>query len=172
MNLLTRTRPGGCSPIAMFVMIVVMIAGLFIGDMAYIFIGEECMDLDPLECALAIMTSEDNEKPEGSVTAVGSLSGDKGSLNFTLNIPLKGGAVTGSFDGDCDGTLKATFAGGNGGAITGGIGKGSCGFVLPASGNFTGTVNTTSKTATITGKGSIPGGSKEGSVTLKWSSAN
>lgn len=167
--MLTHARPGkGC--LWAIVMLAVLALMIFMGDMAYIYLGEECMGMDPLTCAshIASMENEDEAPAEGTVTAVGSAGDDKGSLTFSLTIPLEGGAVTGSFEGDCDGTLKASFAGGNGGAITGGKGMGKCAFVLPASGNFTGTVNTATKTVVITGKGSIPGGSKEGSVTLKW----
>ncbi len=169
--LLKHVRPGGCSPIAVFVGLILIIGGIIAGDMAYIGISEECMDAeDMFDCIAEILESEGEAEPEeGTVTAVGSIGDEQGDITFTLTIPLKGGAVSGSFSGDCDGSLKATFAGGNGGSITGGKGAGKCAWVMPALGEFTGTVNTTAKTAIITGEGRIPGGSKQGSVTLTWS---
>lgn len=169
-TLLTKSRPGS-SPLGLLLFFIIFLIILFMGDMAYIFLSEECMDKDPLDCVMDMFSSEEEEAPEGSVTASGVLSGEfKGethSVTLTLSFPLKGGDVTGSFSGDCDGTIKGSYAGGNGGVISGNA-KGSCMFVLPASGNFSGTVNQTAKTVPVNGKGSVPGFSKEGSMTLTY----
>ena len=129
------------------------------------------MDEGLIECALDLVLSDDEEEaePEGGVTANGVISGTYGgeerSVTVSISFPLKGGEVTGSFSGDCDGNIKGTFAGGNGGVISGNA-KGSCAFVLPASSEFSGTVNQTSKTVPVSGHGSAAGFSGEGSLTL------
>lgn len=127
---------------------------------------------DMLGCIVDIfLEPEPEEAPQGSVTATGVISGEFNgetkSVTVNMTFPLEGGAVAGTFSGECDGTIKGTYAGGNGGTISG-TGKGSCGFVLPASGSFSGSVNTAGKTVPIHGSGSVPGFSGEGDLTLAY----
>lgn len=164
-------HPGfGALGILLFVMILLFL--MFLGDMVFIGASKHCIDRDLLECALDIL-SPDEEEPaqdtDKTVTATGVISGNYGkserSVSVSLTFPLEGGAVTGTFSGDCDGNIKGTFAGDNGGTISG-TAKGSCGFILPASGSFAGTVNTASKTVNVSGEGSAAGFSGKGSLTL------
>ena len=141
-------------------------------DIGYIYFSEECFDVSFEQCAQNMFGGVEKDQPKsGTVTAIGTVSGEYGgenrSVTFTMNIPLEGGAVSGSFSGDCDGTIKGTFAGGDSGAISG-TGKGSCAFVIPASGSFSGSVNQSAKTVPISGSGSAAGFSGSGSLTLTY----
>ena len=161
----------GMSPLGLLFLVIVIILILLILDQAYI-LEQRCQNQDLFECALGIVSpSDQKEQPQGTVTATGTASGEFGgqqhSVTFTMNIPLEGGAVSGSFSGDCDGSIKGSFSGGNGGAISG-TGKGSCAWVFPASGSFSGSVNTTSKTVPVSGTGSAAGQSGSGSLTLTY----
>lgn len=166
-------RPGfGALGLLLFFIILLFL--IFAGDMLYIAGSKNCIDRDLFDCALDILAPDKDEgaqPQEGSVTATGVISGNYGkserSVSVTLTFPLEGGAVTGTFSGDCDGNIKGTFAGGNGGTISG-TGKGSCGFILPASGSFSGTVNTASKAVNVSGQGSAAGFSGQGSLTLRY----
>ena len=159
------------SPLGILFFLFFILLLIMMFDLGYIFLSSECIDQGPLECALTILTSDEEEPQEGSVTATGVISGNYGdeprTVTVSLTFPLEGGAVTGSFSGDCDGNIKGTYAGGNGGAISG-KGSGSCAFVLPASGTFSGTVNQSSKTVPVTGSGSAAGFSGSGSLTLTY----
>lgn len=162
----------GMSPLGLLFILIIFIFLLFLFDQAFI-LNSQCNDSDSvMECALDILLGSDDEgqPQEGSVTATGVISGEYGgenrSVSVSMHIPLAGGEVTGSFSGDCDGTIKGTYAGG-GGSIRG-SGKGSCAFVIPASGNFSGTVNESSKTVPVRGSGSAAGFSGEGSLTLTY----
>ena len=75
--------------------------------------------------------------------------------------------MTGTFEGECDGKITGTYAGGDSGVIRG-TGGGSCAFIMPALGSFSGTVNTTNKSVFISGTGSAAGISGNGSLTLKY----
>lgn len=168
-NLSRQKGMGMLGILLIFILILILI---FCGDLAFIFISENCIDESPFVCLIGMLSEDDEEEPqEGTVTATGVISGEYGgearSVTISLTFPLEGGAVTGSFSGDCDGNIKGTYAGGNGGAISG-TGKGSCAFVFPASGKFSGTVNTASKTVPVHGSGSVPGFSGEGDLTLTY----
>jgi hypothetical protein len=166
-----RSQQG--SAFGIFFIFILILFLIFMGDMAFIMFSQ-CEGENPVECIIDQIFAEDEEEevPEGSVTAAGSISGEfKGktySVTISLVIPLKGGEVTGSFEGDCDGSIKGSYAGGNGGVIEGKA-NGSCAFVFPASGNFSGSVNTASKTVPISGEGRTMGVSKQGSLTLSYS---
>jgi len=170
-SFLYRSHSGSVFGLLFFFILLIFL--LILADIGYIFASEECMGLDAGDCFAEIFSSDDEEgeKPEGSVTATGMISGTYGkserSVTVSLTFPLAGGDVTGSFEGDCDGSIKGSFSGGNGGTISGKA-KGSCGFILPASGQFSGTVNTAAKTVPIRGNGSAAGFSGEGSVTLSY----
>ena len=162
----------GSSAFGILFVIILIIILILMFDMGFVLFSA-CGDSDDMiGCAIAMLTEPDEEPaPEGSVTATGVISGEYGgenrSVTVSMTFPLEGGAVTGNFSGDCDGTVKGTFAGGNGGAISG-TGKGSCAFILPASGSFSGSVNTSSKTVPVHGSGSVPGFSGEGDLTLTY----
>jgi len=162
----------GSSAFGILFIIILIIILIFMFDMGFILFGA-CGDSDDMiGCAIAMLTEPEEEPaPEGSVTATGVISGEYGgetrSVTVSMTFPLEGGGVTGTFSGDCDGTIKGNFAGGNGGAISG-SGKGSCAFVMPASGSFSGSVNTSAKTVPIHGSGSVPGFSGEGDLTLTY----
>lgn len=162
----------GSSAFGILFIIILIIILILVFDMGFILFGA-CGDSDDmLGCVVDMFLEPEPESaPQGSVTATGAISGEYGgearSVTVNMTFPLEGGAVTGNFSGDCDGTIKGNFAGGNGGAISG-SGKGSCGFVLPASGSFSGSVNTSSKTVPVHGSGSVPGFSGEGDLTLTY----
>ena len=165
-------RQRGMSPFGLLFLIFFIIFLMVMFDVGYI-LFRACGDSgDIIDCALSIFLEPDEgEAPQGSVTATGAISGEYGgenrSVTVSMTFPLEGGAVTGNFSGDCDGRIKGTYAGGNGGAISG-TGNGSCAYVFPASGSFSGTVNQSSKTVPVHGSGSVPGFSGEGDLTLTY----
>lgn len=146
---------------------------ILIGLGGYSQLSARCNGHEMLSCALDLVLGkeEPEQQPENAVTATGAISrefkGKEYSVAVTLTFPAEGGAVTGSFSGDCDGSITGTYAGGDGGAISGDA-KGSCAFVIPASGSFTGTVNQSQKTVPLTGKGGAMGFSADGSLTLTY----
>lgn len=155
----------GCLLVVLIVLLLVVM-----GDMAYIYMSEECLDDDNIVECLEGLVGEEAE-PEGeTVTATGNISGEYGksqrSVDISLTIPLKGGKVTGSFSGDCDGSITGDYAG-NGGAISGKA-KGACAFIMPAWADWSGTVNTAGKTVPVNAKGGIPGFTGEKALTLKY----
>jgi hypothetical protein len=163
----------GMSPLGILVLVIMLIFLLIIFDEWFI-LGTACGGSnDIMECALNILTDSSSEQPpaQGSVTATGVISGEfageQHSVTVHMTFPLEGGAVTGNFSGDCEGTLSGTFAGGSGGAISG-SGRGSCAFVIPASGTFSGSVNTSGKTVNVAGTGSAGGQSGSGSLVLTY----
>lgn len=137
---------------------------IFSGDVAFIYLSQRCFDTPIWECL-----TEDSEDVEekNTVEAKGSFSYKNYGINLYLTIPLEGGAVTGRFEGDCSGSIKANYDGKEGGVISG-DGRGSCALVLPASGSFSGTVNQQTKTVPISGSGNAAGISGEGSLTLSF----
>ncbi len=150
------------------IIILLLIFLLFSGG--YNKLAAKCVGDDIISCVLDDFLGGSDEKkeeaPKNAVTATGVVSNDKGTVTFTLTFPREGGTVTGSFSGDCDGNIKGTYAG-NGGSISG-EGKGSCSFVFPASGNFSGSVNEASKTVNLSGNAKISGFGGEGSLTLTY----
>jgi|GEM_PF-5010107 hypothetical protein len=173
MNRMGSYGQRGMSPLGILFLIVILILFLLLCDEAYI-LNVACKGSnDALTCALNMLTDSSSEQPppQGSVTAsgviAGEFQGESHSVTVHMTFPLEGGAVTGNFSGDCEGTLSGTFAGGNGGAISG-SGNGSCAFVIPASGTFSGSVNTSGKTVNINGTGSAAGQSQSGSLTLTY----
>jgi hypothetical protein len=158
---------GGLGFLFILFLIIIMI---FCIDLGYIFLTEKCMDEDIVECVSGLM-DEEEAPPEGAVTATGAISGEFNDETHTVTVsmsfPLEGGAVTGSFTGDCEGSIKGTYAGGDGGAISG-KGSGKCAFVVPASGEFNGTVSHGGKTVNINGTGRALGQEKSGSLTLSY----
>jgi len=130
---------------------------------------EECVfeTDDVLGCMLSVANEPE---PEGAATATGIYSFKGYSVNMTLNIPLEGGAVTGSVSGTCDGKIKGTFDGKNNGAISGKM-SGTCDpfFVnIPASATFGGIVNKDGKVVPISFDGKATGYSHSGSMSLSY----
>lgn len=170
--MLSAHRPG-FGALGILFLVIILLLLLFAGDMGYIALSKNCIDEDPFDCALNMLTEDDEEEeqPEGNVTATGVISGTYGkserSVSVSISFPLEGGPVTGTFSGDCDGNIKGTYAGGDGGAISGKA-SGSCAFIMPASGRFSGTVNHGSKTVPVSGEGSAAGFSGKGSLTLRY----
>ncbi|MBI2022815.1 hypothetical protein HYS97_03135 [Candidatus Daviesbacteria bacterium] len=143
----------GCGPMLVFLIILVVL--VLIGSNAALgYYFKHCGGEELFNC---LMGRLEDEKPEGAVTASGVYSFKDYSVTVTASIPLEGGSVTGSISGTCGGKLKGTFDGQNNGVFSGTI-TGVCDpfFVaIPASAEFSGTVNKDSKVAPIsfTGKG-------------------
>ena len=160
------------SLLAMFIFLLIFIAILFGLDLLFIRYQMDCDEHESImQCITAMIDNDEPTPAQGSVTATGGASGkfagQEGSITVEMSFPLEGGDVVGTFSGDCDGKISGTFAGGNGGAISG-TGKGSCGYVFPASGSFSGTVNTASKSVPISGQGRASGVNGSGSITLTY----
>jgi hypothetical protein len=155
----------GCAPMAAFLLILLILIGLGSNEaIGYYF--SHCENENILECLFAGL---DEPEPKG-VVATGTYDYKGNSVTITANIPLEGGAVTGSVSGACEGTVKATYDGQQNGAISGRM-SGVCSpfFVnIPASADFNGSVNKTSKTVPFrfTGKGA--GITHEGAMALTY----
>lgn len=121
---------------------------------------------DFLDCMMEVFDDEPASE-EGTVTATGSYEHKGYSVNVTMNIPLEGGSVTGTVTGACDGKVKGTY---NGGTISGSM-SGTCDpfFVkLPASAEYSGSVNKSAKTVTYSFTGKAVGYSHQGSMSLTY----
>ncbi len=158
----------GCGPVIIFGIILVLLIGAG-SNAALGHYFSECGDADDI---LACMLDWSEEPvPEGAATATGNYTYQGHTVTFTLNIPLEGGAVTGSVSGTCDGSVQnASFTGDDNGAISGKI-TGTCDpfFVhVPATATFTGTVNKTSKSVPISFTGQGAGFSHDGSMSLSY----
>lgn len=128
---------------------------------------EHCGDQDLIDCFL---NNAEEPEAEGAVTATGVYNFKDYSVTITANIPLEGGAVTGSVAGSCQGKVKATFNGENNGAISGTM-TGTCDpfFVnIPASAQFSGTVNKDSQTVPFAFTGQGAGFTHQGSMSLTY----
>ena len=156
----------GCGTLAAFIIILLILLVLGSNEaIGYYF--SHCSGEDMMDCLLDRI---EEPEPEGAVTAGGTCTYKDYSVTVTANIPLAGGAVTGSVSGTCEGKVKGTFDGQNNGAISGAL-AGACSpfFVnVPASATFSGVVNKTSKTVpfSFTGKGA--GLTHEGSMSLTY----
>lgn len=161
-------RKLGCGPLAVIILILVFILGFgFNEGIERYFVrcgdGEEQL----LDC---IFDATDEGPEEGAVAATGVYEFKGNSVTITMNIPLAGGNVTGTVSGTCEGSVKGTYNGKQGGAISGKM-SGVCApfFVnIPASADFSGTVNKTGKSVPITFNGTGGGFSHEGSMTLAY----
>ncbi len=125
-----------------------------------------CEDENILECLFNGL-----EEPEAEgVVATGTYEYKGYPVNVSMNIPLEGGAVTGSVSATCDGTVKGTFSGQANGVISGTM-SGACSpfFInIPSSADFNGTVNKVTKTVTYTFTGQGGGISHSGTMTLTY----
>lgn len=150
----------------MFLVLLIIIAGIIGLDLGYIGYITRCGDVPIGECLKATPTPTPN--PETSVVAVGTFSAKGYGVTITMNVPLEGGAVSGSFSGDCQGKVSGTYNGHDNGIISGKA-YGSCNpfsLPVPASATFTGNVNKSGETIDISGQGSAAGFSGSGSLTL------
>lgn len=129
---------------------------------------ENCsIEENVFEC-LSQMTEEE-PKPEGTVTATGTYTYNDYSVDVTANIPLEGGAVTGSISGTCSGKVKGNYNNQTG--VISGAMSGACSpFIVnvPASAEYAGTVNKSAKTVPISFTGKGAGITHEGSMSLSY----
>lgn len=158
----------GCGPVVAFLLIVLIL--LMIGSneaIGYYF--THCRDTDVMECLMSGLEDEP-EPEEGTVTATGVYDYKGNSVTITMHIPLEGGAVTGTVSGTCEGTVKGTFSGQQNGVISGKL-SGVCSpfFVnIPASADFSGTVNKTGQTVPVGFTGRGGGITHQASITLAY----
>src|SRR3989338_3784750 len=161
-----KTGKMGCGTMILIITILVMFVAVA-GNEAFGYILSHCGDDDIIFCLLGRV---DESEPQGAVVATGVYTYKDYSVTVTANIPLEGGAVTGSMSGTCDGKLKGSFDGQDNGAISGTI-IGSCSpfFVnVPASAEFGGIVNKDSNSVPINFTGQGAGLTHEGSMTLSY----
>lgn len=157
----------GCGSLA-GIMIVLLILLLVGSNEAIGYYFEHCdEDIAPnsdlMDC---LMGGLEEPEPEGAVTATGTYEYKGYSVNITMNIPLEGGNVTGSVSGTCEGSIR----GANGSGVSGKF-SGTCDpfFVkIPASGDWSGSVNKAGKTVPIQFTGGGGGLSHQGSTTLSY----
>lgn len=163
-------RKMGCGPTAAFVLVLLIV--VLIGSneaIGYYFTHCED-DFDLINCLMRSAEEDEEEPEEGTVTATGVYTYKGHSVTVTAQIPLAGGAVTGTASGTCEGKLKGTFSGGQNGGISGSM-SGVCSpFIvnIPASAEFSGTVNKSGKTVPIGFTGRVPGKEHEGAMTLSY----
>lgn len=154
----------GCAGI----LIVILVILAFGGNELFGYYLENCRgDEDVFDC---LLNAVEEPEPEGAVTATGTYNYKDYSVTVVANIPLEGGSVTGSVSGTCDGKVKATFSGQNNGVISGSM-AGACSpfFVnIPASAEFSGTVNKDAKTVPFSFTGSGAGLTHQGSMSLSY----
>lgn len=157
----------GCAPIAAIIIFIIIVVFLG-GNEAVGFYYSECEGEDEgfIECLLGKLSEEEESEPEeGTVTAVGTYEYKGYSVNISLNVPLNGGNVSGAISGACDGSIKGTYTGG---ALNGSM-AGTCDpfFVkVPASAEFTGSVNKSAKTVPVSFDGRGGGLEHSGATTL------
>ncbi len=158
----------GCGPLAAICIVAIILLTLSVNE-GIGFYYTECDEEDGnfISCVINELSEEPDESEEGTIAAVGAYEYKGYSVNITLNVPLNGGAVNGTVSGTCDGSIKGNN---NGGAITGSM-SGTCDpfFVkIPASAEFTGTVNKSAKTVPVSFNGRGGGLAHEGSTTLTY----
>jgi len=144
----------------LFIVLLILIGGLIAFDFGYIAYTEK-QNVLPTPTP----TSDQIQTP---IIAHGTFSKGDYNVNITLNFPLEGGVVSGDFSGDCSGKITGSYDSKDSGVITGKA-FGSCNpflIPIPASANFSGTVNQQQKNIFITGTGSAVGVSGSGSLTL------
>lgn len=148
--------------------IVILVVLVFGGNEMFGFYLSHCDEDDEIiDCLLAV---DDETETEGTVTATGVYTYKDYSVNMTAHIPLEGGAVTGVASGTCEGMVKGTFDGQNNGVISGSM-NGACSpfFInIPASAEFSGTVNKDTKTIPFEFTGQGGGLTHKGSMTLTY----
>lgn len=150
----------GFSGLFLFLIILLILVGAFAAfDFGYISYQER-QNIFPTPT----LTPDQVQTP---VIAHGTFTKGDYSVNLTLNFNLEGGPVSGQFSGDCKGNISGSYDNG----VINGKAVGSCNPFLvpiPASANFSGTVNQEQKIIPINGSGSAAGFSGSGSLTLSF----
>lgn len=124
-----------------------------------------CRDVELFDCLMGQVEEEAEE--ENTVTATGVYEHKGYPVAISMTFPLAGGSVSGVVSDTCDGKVSGNFSGG---AISGSM-AGVCSpfFVnIPSSATYSGTVNKSAKTVSITFNGTGGGFSHQGSMTLAW----
>ncbi|MDD4938418.1 MAG: hypothetical protein PHX34_05455 [Candidatus Shapirobacteria bacterium] len=155
-----NNQSGISSILLIFIILFLLIGGFIAADFAYI-------DNQKKQNIYPTPTPAPNQVIT-PVTAHGTFSKDKYTVNVVLNFNLEGGVVSGEFSGDCSGSISGNYDGQDYGVITGKA-VGSCDPFLvpiPASANFSGTVSHQQKSVSISGTGSAVGVSGSGSLFL------
>ena len=157
----------GCGPLAILILIIAILLLYGANEVAGLYFGNCGKDDDMMDCILA----ETDEPPEeGEVVATGSYEYKGYTVNFSMNIPLAGGAVSGFVSDTCEGKITGTYSGQNNGAISGNITAACSPFFvnIPATATFAGSVNKGSKKVPFTFNGSGAGKTHQGSTTLSY----
>ena len=163
----TAMAKSGCGPMAAFILILLVLLAIGSNEAIGYYFSHCDEEEDIFDCLLGGL---EEPEPEGAVAATGTYSYKGYDVTVTMNIPLEGGAVTGSVSGTCEGRVKGTFSGQNNGVISGNL-SGACSpfFVnIPAGAEFSGTVNKTGKTVPISFTGRGGGLTHEGAMTLQF----
>jgi hypothetical protein len=158
----------GCGPLAAIIIILLILVMLG-GNEAMGFYLRNCQGVELMDCLMERLEDPEPE-PEGSVTATGTYNYKDFSVSVTLQVPLKGGSVTGTVSGSCQGKAQGTYSGQDGGAITGTM-TGSCNpFIIniPASATFGGPVNKGGKVIPVSFSGRGAGITHDGAMTLTY----
>ncbi len=160
----------GCGPLGLLIIIVITLLVIG-GNEAVGFYFVNCDDVELIDCIQEALEEEDEEEPEeGTVAATGVYTYKGHEVTITMNIPLKGGEVTGTVGGTCEGKVNGTYGGEPNGAISGSM-SGVCApfFInIPASAGYGGSVNKTAKTVPISFTGKGGGFTHEGSMVLSY----
>lgn len=166
-SLFYKSGAVGCGALIAIALILLIL--FLIGSNAALgYYFKHCQEEDFFDCLLNKI--EEEPKPEGTVAATGTYSYKDYSSTVIANIPLEGGEVTGTISGTCEGKLKGNYDGQSNGVISGKM-AGACSpfFVnIPASAEFSGTVNKDRKIVPIQVKGRGAGITRDGSMTLTY----
>lgn len=155
-----NSQSGISSILLIFIILLLLVGGVVFADFTYI-ANQEQKNIYPTP------TPAPNQVIT-PVTARGTFSKGKYNVNVVLNFNLEGGVVSGEFSGDCSGNISGNYDGKDNSVISGKA-VGSCDPFLvpvPASANFSGTVNQQQKNISITGTGTAIGVSGSGSLIL------
>lgn len=161
----------GCGSILAFVLIALIL--LLIGSneaVGYYF--KHCGTGDVLDCFLHAQDGDEEteEESEETVTATGVYEYKGYAVTVTANIPLGGGAVTGTVSGTCDGKVRGTYDGVSAGPVNGSMTAACSPFFvnIPASAEFFGSVQKGSKTVPVRFNGRGGGFEHSGEMTLTY----
>lgn len=166
-------KKGGCGPLAIFVILIIIVAAIFGINEGFEAYSLKCSEGENIWDCLTRREEEESlteEQKNSLVTASGPYTYKDYSVTITAKIPLSGGPVTGSISGTCTGKLTGSFGGGDNGGISGKI-TGVCNPFLvniPASADFNGTVNKEGKIVPINFSGRGAGLTHDGSMTLAY----
>jgi len=164
-----KKRDGLAGIYVLLLILLILIGGLIGFDFLSIEYNTRCGDTPVGECLSA--TPSSTPDIETSEVARGTFSEKGYSVSLSMTIPLGGGAVVGSFSGDCSGVINGNYDGGENGMIRGDA-RGSCKtpilLPVPASGTFDGLVDVNGGMVSINGTGSALGFSGSRSLILSF----